>query len=144
MITKAAVLLPILWPCGKFRNLFFINDCPSPFLLFNKLARMHNYRPAMKMEKNFRPEGASSAVGDVITAGAGEQFRDVYKFVHKNGYRIVGGGSRTVGFAGGYLAGGGHSVLSNELGEYMHTVYYIRYVCLLRNLRIGCRQCTAD
>jgi FAD/FMN-containing dehydrogenase len=44
--------------------------------------------------------------------GVGES----YMAVHKHGYRIVGGECGTVGIAGGYSQGGGHSVLISENG----------------------------
>ena len=50
--------------------------------------------------------------------GAGAQFQELFEFASQNGYRVVGGTSAGVGPSGGYVAGGGHSVLSNELGRY--------------------------
>lgn len=91
------------------------------------------------------PEGASSPVGDVITMGAGEQFISVYDFAHQNGYRVVGGSSSTVGIAGGWLAAGGHGLLSNELGKCtIQRKVYEFFVYLHQDHRYGCRQCTTD
>jgi FAD/FMN-containing dehydrogenase len=41
---------------------------------------------------------------------------DLYAFAESNNITIVGGSARTVGAAGGWLAGGGHGALSNTLG----------------------------
>ncbi|KAL2800369.1 FAD-binding domain-containing protein [Aspergillus keveii] len=88
----------------------------------------HNYTPALKLEKGFVPEGCSAPVGDVITFGAGQMFGPLYDFAHKNKVRVVGGTSQTVGAAGGWLTGGGHSILSNELGLGVDNAQQIRAV----------------
>jgi hypothetical protein len=87
----------------------------------NDCFRMHNYQPAPRLEKNFVPDGCSSPAGDVITFGAGQQFESLYKFAFENKVRIVGGACKSVGVAGGWVTGGGHSVLSNELGTTQRT-----------------------
>ena len=69
------------------------------------------------METSFTPDGCSAAVGDVITFGAGQEFEGIYEFAHSHNYRVVGGSSSSVGAAGGWITGGGHSMLSNELGQ---------------------------
>jgi hypothetical protein len=74
------------------------------------------------------PDACSESVGDVITIGAGQQFGEVYEFANNHGYRVVGGTSPSVGMAGGWLAGGGHSMLSNELGMGVDNVQQIRAV----------------
>lgn len=58
-------------------------------------------------------------MGDVITFGAGEQFEKIYDFASRQNLRVVGGTGLTVGAAGGWITGGGHSLLSNELGNYL-------------------------
>jgi hypothetical protein len=54
--------------------------------------------------------------GPAARLGAGMGVGESYMAVHKYGYRIVGGECGTVGVAGGYSQGGGHSVLISENG----------------------------
>ena len=77
---------------------------------------MHNLQPPIELNKDFIADGCSESSGDSITFGAGQQFDGIYDFVEPLGYRIVGGSSITVGAAGGWITGAGHSMLSNELG----------------------------
>ncbi|KAL1918548.1 uncharacterized protein VTP21DRAFT_3208 [Calcarisporiella thermophila] len=55
--------------------------------------------------KNFEPHSA-------ITVEAGVQFGDVYRAAGERGLVVVGGSSQTVGAAGAYVQGGGHSAIS--------------------------------
>lgn len=48
--------------------------------------------------------------------GAGTQAYAAYEAAHKVGYRVLGGTCPTVGLAGGYTQGGGHSALSSIYG----------------------------
>lgn len=60
-----------------------------------------------------------------MTFGAGQQFEGIYEFAHAHGYRVVGGTSKTVGAAGGWITGGGHSMLSPELGILLSLSIYL-------------------
>lgn len=53
--------------------------------------------------------------GDAVTVGAGAQMYDVYSATDKFNHTIVGGGGKSVG-VGGYITGGGHSLLSARFG----------------------------
>lgn len=44
------------------------------------------------------------------------QFYEAFEFAEANNITLVGGSDATVGFAGGFLQGGGHGVLSPALG----------------------------
>ncbi|KAL2827202.1 FAD-binding domain-containing protein [Aspergillus cavernicola] len=88
----------------------------------------HHLQPPIKLKRKFIPDGCPEAVGDVITFGAGQQFAGIYKFAHEHNYRVVGGSSSTVGAAGGWITGGGHSLLSNELGLGVDNVQQLRAV----------------
>ncbi|KAL3470593.1 hypothetical protein BJX99DRAFT_267297 [Aspergillus californicus] len=88
----------------------------------------HNLQPPIELTEAYVPDGCSRAAGDVITVGAGQQFGGVYEFANAHGYRVVGGTSPSVGIAGGWLAGGGHSMLSNELGLGVDNVQQIKVV----------------
>ena len=54
--------------------------------------------------------------GKAIKMGAGVQGIDAYKAAHAQGYAVVGGECPTVGIAGGYTQGGGHSALASKFG----------------------------
>jgi hypothetical protein len=86
--------------------------------------RTHHIQPSITLQKGFIPQGCSDSVGDVITFGAGQQFAGIYKFAHEHNYRVVGG-----------ITGGGHSLLSNELGKYIITVICYNLLILSRT---GC------
>ncbi|KAF9890088.1 hypothetical protein FE257_006249 [Aspergillus nanangensis] len=89
---------------------------------------MHPYQPPMELDTDFVPEGCSSSAGSVITFGAGQEFQGIYDFAHDRNYRVVGGSSRSVGAAGGWITGGGHSALSNELGLGVDNVQQLKAV----------------
>lgn len=54
--------------------------------------------------------------GPAVKAGAGVTGTDLYEFANAHGKVAVGGECRTVGWAGGYIAGGGHSPVSSVYG----------------------------
>ena len=54
--------------------------------------------------------------GPAAKLGAGVQSWEAYEAANANGLRIVGGTCPTVGMAGGYSQGGGHSMLSSLYG----------------------------
>ncbi|PYH93079.1 FAD-binding domain-containing protein [Aspergillus ellipticus CBS 707.79] len=54
--------------------------------------------------------------GPAATLGAGVQAFEAYQAADDHGYQIVGGECPTVGIAGGYTQGGGHSALSSRYG----------------------------
>ncbi|KAI0298128.1 hypothetical protein B0F90DRAFT_1669171 [Multifurca ochricompacta] len=53
---------------------------------------------------------------DAVTIAAGAQWSTVYQYAEDNNIIIVGGDSKNVGAAGGWIQGGGHSVLSPAYG----------------------------
>ncbi|KAF8964328.1 FAD-binding domain-containing protein [Flammula alnicola] len=69
----------------------------------------------MTFDPEFMPEGCSSTRPG-MTVGAGVQWGEAYKFAEEHNFTIVGGADKTVGVAGGWLQGGGHSALSNTMG----------------------------
>ncbi|PKS05905.1 hypothetical protein jhhlp_007736 [Lomentospora prolificans] len=54
--------------------------------------------------------------GPALKLGAGVQGWEAYTVANDNGYMVVGGTCSTVGIAGGYTMGGGHSTLSSLYG----------------------------
>ncbi|KAI1387165.1 FAD-binding domain-containing protein [Hypoxylon trugodes] len=67
---------------------------------------------------DFVPEGCAAkfSVGRTITAGTGVSTNDIHNFAYKHGSTFVGGYSPTVAASGGWVLGGGHSVLSPVYG----------------------------
>ncbi|KAH8882295.1 FAD binding domain-containing protein [Thozetella sp. PMI_491] len=61
-------------------------------------------------------KGPGTWDGGTAIVGAGVMFRDLYPAAHKLGVDVVGGDYPTVGIAGGYIQGGGHSPLSGIYG----------------------------
>ncbi|KAL0565804.1 hypothetical protein V5O48_016213 [Marasmius crinis-equi] len=59
---------------------------------------------------------SSDFTGTAIKVGAGVIGGDLAAASHERGLAAVGGECPTVGFAGGYLQGGGHSLLSSAYG----------------------------
>jgi FAD/FMN-containing dehydrogenase len=59
---------------------------------------------------------SSYYTGPAIKLGAGIQGFGAYAAANATGHRIVGGVCPTVGIAGGFSLGGGHSILSNVHG----------------------------
>ncbi|KAI9741759.1 MAG: hypothetical protein M1834_000145 [Cirrosporium novae-zelandiae] len=54
--------------------------------------------------------------GPAFKLGAGVQVREAYAFASSQNKIIIGGACQTVGLAGGYTQGGGHSPLSSKYG----------------------------
>ncbi|KAH8179435.1 FAD binding domain-containing protein [Sarocladium implicatum] len=54
--------------------------------------------------------------GAAFKVGSGVQAEELYAAAHAQGVDIVGGEGKTVGVAGGYILGGGHSPLSSLYG----------------------------
>jgi hypothetical protein len=88
----------------------------------------HNVQPTPQLVKGFIPDGCSQPVGDGVTFGAGQQFDGLYKFADDNGITVLGGASGSVGPAGGWITGGGHSAITNAFGLGVDNVLQIRTV----------------
>ncbi|OOQ85091.1 FAD binding domain protein [Penicillium brasilianum] len=63
--------------------------------------------------KNYKTSGYS---GPAVKMGAGVQAHEIYEKANELGFSVVGGEGKTVGVAGGYVLGGGHSPLSSIYG----------------------------
>ncbi|KAG8872832.1 hypothetical protein FRC20_008979 [Serendipita sp. 405] len=72
----------------------------------------------IQFEDNFTLNhgSARSAAQSVVHIGAGEHWYYVYKAADARGVSVVGGASYSVGAAGGWVLGGGHSALSPQYG----------------------------
>lgn len=65
----------------------------------------------------FIPSYASASyTGPAFRLGAGVLSASAFAAAHERGLRVVGGGCPSVGLAGGYVQGGGHSLLSSVHG----------------------------
>jgi len=69
-----------------------------------------------KMKNITFSKGASKGVGTTVTIGAGVQVADLYYAVGQQHQSVVAGMAFTVGAAGGYIQGGGHSPMGPYLG----------------------------
>ena len=68
------------------------------------------------MHESFRPKCCNVKIeGGAVTLGAGMQMGEIYESLDAFNRTIVGGGAKTVS-VGGYLTGGGHSLLSARYG----------------------------
>lgn len=65
---------------------------------------------------DFVPQGCKSGVGSAVTIGAGVVLTELYAALGEQNLIAVAGLSHTVGAAGGYIQGGGHSPLGTLLG----------------------------
>lgn len=63
-----------------------------------------------------------------MTLGAAEQWYDVYKAADKHNVVVVGGAARSVGAAGGWVQGGGHSPLGGMYGMGVDNVFQFQVV----------------
>ena len=58
------------------------------------------------------PSGTKAPSGvKAVTLAAGVQEHDLYTYLATQGVMVVGGSANTVGIAGGYIQGGGHSIM---------------------------------
>lgn len=66
---------------------------------------------AIKVVEDFVPKGAphGKSEGPAVTMAAGVQLPELYLAVAKHNRTVVAGSAHTVGAAGGYIQGGGHS-----------------------------------
>ncbi|KAG5662014.1 hypothetical protein KAF25_004253 [Fusarium avenaceum] len=76
----------------------------------------HHLKDITYHKRSFKLYNSKTTIsGDAITAGAGSQMYDVYTYLDKYGRVVVGGGGKSVGL-GGFVTGGGHSLLSPRYG----------------------------
>ncbi|KIL88659.1 hypothetical protein FAVG1_07906 [Fusarium avenaceum] len=76
----------------------------------------HHLKDIIYHKGSFKLYNSKTTISsDAITAGAGSQMYDVYTYLDKYGRVVVGGGGKSVGL-GGFVTGGGHSLLSPRYG----------------------------
>ncbi|KAF8465891.1 FAD-binding domain-containing protein [Gautieria morchelliformis] len=77
---------------------------------------MHNIQ-SITLNRAFVPKNCSADIQKPgVTFGAGTQYTSLIDFADLNNITIPSGGDATVAGGGGYLQGGGHSVLTNGFG----------------------------
>ncbi|KAI1446525.1 FAD-binding domain-containing protein [Annulohypoxylon stygium] len=72
----------------------------------------------LAFHEDYLPEGctANLSVGRTVTTGAGASAGDIQNFAHERGSTFITGYSPTIAASGGWVLGGGHSVLSPVYG----------------------------
>ncbi|KAG9125653.1 hypothetical protein FRC07_006741 [Ceratobasidium sp. 392] len=75
----------------------------------------HNLK-GIKYTTSFVPKGCSVPGVPALTYGAGQDMESLFLFAETNNITFIGGSAKTVGAAGGWVMGGGHSILSNTYG----------------------------
>jgi FAD/FMN-containing dehydrogenase len=107
---------------GSTRNLRIIIKNTGHDYLGRSTARgalsiwTHNMKN-ITFSDNFVPDGcAGEGVGTTVTIGAGVQLADLYYAVSLKNQSVVIGMAHSVGAAGGYIQGGGHSPMANYAG----------------------------
>ncbi|EUC55000.1 FAD-binding domain protein [Rhizoctonia solani AG-3 Rhs1AP] len=88
----------------------------------------HNLK-GIHFTDSFVAAGCSATLAEpAVTIGAAEQWADVYRAANDHNVTVVGGAFPTVGAAGGWLQGGGHSPLSGLYGLGVDNVLQFRVV----------------
>jgi hypothetical protein len=78
---------------------------------------MKNFGAHISRDREFVPQGCSGFdTRDTITTDASVNFDEVYQFADAEGVTFIGAYASTVGTSGGWVQGGGHSVLSPVYG----------------------------
>ncbi|KAK0224981.1 FAD-binding domain-containing protein [Armillaria nabsnona] len=90
----------------------------------------------LKYSADFIPEGGNKSYR-AITIGAGVPFKDVYEFADANNVTIIGAYHQTVAPSGGWVMGGGHSVLSPVYGLGVDRVLQFKIVTPDGELRVA-------
>ena len=92
----------------------FLGRSSAPYSLQISTYKMKN----ITVVDNFVPSvpsgtTATTAPGGVkaVTLAAGVQEHELYTYLATQGVMVVGGSANTVGIAGGYIQGGGHSIM---------------------------------
>ncbi|KAJ7873861.1 FAD-binding domain-containing protein [Mycena olivaceomarginata] len=84
--------------------------------LVNSLGLWSHNLKSRTFNAKFTPQGCPAKTFPAATIGAGVQTAELYEYADQQGITLPGGACVSVGIAGGYLQGGGHSWLSNIYG----------------------------
>lgn len=81
------------------------------------------------------PNGVAPPPGiQAVTFGAGIMMHEAYQFLSSKGLVIAGASSSTVGLVGGYLQGGGHSIMGHIAGMASDNV--LEYTVVIANVSL--------
>ncbi|CAE7122014.1 unnamed protein product, partial [Rhizoctonia solani] len=86
------------------------SSAPGTLALYTNNIKYINY------SATFVPDGCQQDGVPALTYGAGQDMESLFLYADSNNLTFIGGSSKTVGAAGGWVQGGGHSVLSNTYG----------------------------
>lgn len=86
----------------------------------------------MTFSDDFVAEGGEQGSGPAVTVEAGVQLFELYRFCHERDVTVIAGFSSTVGAAGGYIQGGGHSILSPWKG--LASDHVLQYTVVTANV----------
>lgn len=102
---------------------------------------MHNMRSVV-WSNDFVPEKCQSRYGEeAVTIGAGMQIKELYGAAAEKGKAFVIGLADTVGAAGGFIQGGGHSPLGPWKGMASDNALQFTVVTADVSFQIICRYC---
>ncbi|KAH7099500.1 FAD/FMN-containing protein [Auriculariales sp. MPI-PUGE-AT-0066] len=88
----------------------------------------HNLR-GISFNDSFTPTGCpATSASPSVTLQAGEHWIDVFRAADEHGVLVVGGAVRSVGAAGGWMLGGGHSALGTLYGMGVDNVLQLTVV----------------
>ncbi|KAM0254637.1 hypothetical protein ACHAQJ_006606 [Trichoderma viride] len=88
----------------------------------------HHLNSITYNKNQFRLHGSGKIIrGNSITVGGGSEMYDIYVAADKYNQVVVGGGGKTVGI-GGYITGGGHSILAPQYGLAADNVWEMEIV----------------
>ncbi|KAH8108811.1 FAD-binding domain-containing protein [Phellopilus nigrolimitatus] len=99
------------------------SSAPNSLALFT-----HNLK-SLSYNEQFKPLGSTDNESlPAVTMGAGVASLALYEFADALNLTVPGGADPTVGVAGGYLMGGGHSILTNVFGLFVDRLLEIEVV----------------
>jgi hypothetical protein len=116
---------------SSMKNSLAIWVSPPPLLAPNiplTLPQTHNLQ-GISYSTAFTPAGCpASKQYAAMTVGAGVSWQTVYDYAESHGFTAIGGYSQSVGASGGWLLGGGHSILTPVHGLGVDRVVQFRVV----------------
>ncbi|KAA1467757.1 FAD-binding domain-containing protein [Dentipellis sp. KUC8613] len=87
-------------------------------------------------DAQFKPQGCN-ATYNAITIGTGVPFQDIYEFADANNVTFIGGYHQTIAGGGGWVLGGGHSILTPVYGLGIDRVVEFKIVTPDGQLRVA-------
>ncbi|EIM92699.1 FAD-binding domain-containing protein [Stereum hirsutum FP-91666 SS1] len=91
---------------------------------------------AMSYDAEFSPESCNTTY-NAMTIGGGVAFHTVYEFAEANNLTFIGGYHQTIAASGGWVQGGGHSILSPVYGLGADRVLQFKVVTPDGELRVA-------